>query len=150
MHTSLLPPTTLSQPKLPLRIRSSYHVLRRDCAVPCVDAVCSSCSYVLITMPSGTKHKSRVCAQTLHPVWDQTFSSPPGQTLEQLSALGSLRLHVMDKDRLGSERMGSLEVPPSTLMRLQPGVPMAFRNVALQEATRGKLTFDLRFDALKS
>ena len=47
-------------------------------------------------------------------------------------------------------KLSSLEVPPSTLMRLQPGVPMAFRNVALQEATRGKLTFDLRFDALKS
>ena len=59
-----------------------------------------------------------------------------GHTLEQLSSLSPLRLQVMDRDTLGSERMGTLEVPPSVLMRLKPGVPMAFRNVPLQEASR--------------
>ena len=52
----------------------------------------------------------------------------------------------MDKDKFNSEKMGVLDVPPEAFMALTPGEPKAFKNVAVQEATNGKLTFDLLFE----
>lgn len=48
---------------------------------------------------------------------------------------------------LSSENMGFLDIPPEKFMYLTPGKTEPFKNIAVMDATCGKLTFDLSFEA---